>query len=341
MQKTLTGGQQKDYGKLSGSAKKYLEEQEALTRATGFNRKQQEAAQEKFMSQERFGAKIAQLEREGTEESMAAARRLTSDMKKAAAVSDEFGQAYADSVTGMYTSDASVKGLQSTQNALMEHINNTLDGRIKTEEESNASFQGIFSKMKETQEMFEGSQLAGVTEGFLFNMKTFQRGTQLANNGFDRQMAESKDEVDKLMGTVSGVDKQLTRFTKDVLGKQIDDMVAVQAKLNGQFSTAGVGVDGFMDIVKNAGKLMLDMVKKGSELLMEMSTLAVNKLREMLGIEGPTAERLETERQDEANSEQTTTGEAVAQAPAKAIEAGGDIAAIIVGAVNTKAGKAV
>ena len=341
MQNTLTLGQQKDYGKLSGAAKKYLEEQEALTRATGFTRKQQEAAQEKFMSQERFGAKIAQLEREGTEESRAVAKRLTSDLAKAASVSDQFAQAYADSVTQMYTSDASVKGLTSTQGTLGEYLNDVLENRIKTEEESNAGFQKIFKAMDESQEAFSGSQLAGATQGFLFDMKTFQTAQIRARNGFDVQMKESKDEVDKLMGTIDGADKQLTRFTKDVLGKQIDDMVALQAQLNGQFSTAGVGVDGFMDIVKNAGKLMLDMVKKGSELLMEMSTLAVNKLREMLGIEGPTAERLETERRDEANSEQTTIGEAVAQAPAKAIEAGGDIAAIVVGAIHTKAGKAV
>ena len=341
MQNTLTLGQQKDYGKLSGAAKKYLEEQEALTRATGFTRKQQEAAQEKFMSQERFGAKIAQLEREGTEESRAVAKRLTSDLAKAASVSDKFAQAYADSVTQMYTSDASVKGLTSTQGTLGEYLNDVLEGRIKSEEESNAGFQKIFKAMDETQENFSGSQLAGATEGFLFDMKTFQTAQIRARNGFDVQMKESKDEVDKLMGTIDGADKQLTRFTKDVLGKQIDDMVALQAQLNGKFSTAGVGVDGFMDIVKNAGTLMMDMVKKGSELLMEMSTLAVNKLREMLGIEGPTAERLETERRDEANSAQTTTGEAVAQAPAKAIEAGGDIAAIVVGAIHTKAGKAV
>ena len=341
MQNTLTLGQQRDYGKLSGAAKKYLEEQEALTRATGFTRKQQEAAQEKFMSQERFGAKIAQLEREGTEESRAVAKRLTSDLAKAASVSDKFAQAYADSVTQMYTSDASVKGLMSTQGTMGEYLNDVLENRIKSEEESNAGFQKIFKAMDETQENFSGSQLAGATEGFLFDMKTFQTAQIRARNGFDVQMKESKDEVDKLMGTIDGADKQLTRFTKDVLGKQIDDMVALQAQLNGKFSTAGVGVDGFMDIVKNAGKLMLDMVKKGSELLMEMSTLAVNKLREMLGIEGPTSERLKAERQDEANSEQTTIGEAVAQAPAKAIEAGGDIAAIVVGAIHTKAGKAV
>lgn len=250
LQSNLTQGQQRDYGKLSGAARKYIEEQEILTRVTGFNRKQQEAAQEKYLSQQRFGAKIQALMDEGTQESIAAAKRLTSDMQKAAAVSDDFGQAFADSVTGMLTTDAAVRGNQSTNGKLLEYQNAVLEGRIKTDEEANAGFQELLGTTKEVGKMMNATFQTGVGEDFLLTFKTFQNASKLANQNFAEQMKDAKDQVEKLAGTIDGADEQLNRFTGLVMA-QNNKMLKDQAALNGQFSTAVAG-GGFMDKLMKA-----------------------------------------------------------------------------------------
>jgi len=61
IQSTLSLGQQRDYGKLAGAARQYIVETEAITKLTGLSRKQQEDAKEKTMSDQRSGARIAEL----------------------------------------------------------------------------------------------------------------------------------------------------------------------------------------------------------------------------------------------------------------------------------------
>ena len=269
LQNTLSQGQQRDYGKLSGAAKKYIEEQEILTRVTGFNRKQQEAAQEKYLSQQRFGAKIAALEAEGTEESRAAAKRLVADMQKAAAVSDDFGQAFADSVTGMLTTDAAVRGNQSTNGKLLEYQNDVLEGRIKTDQEANAAFQGVISTMAEVGKASNMAGQTGVFEDYLLSFKTFQKATQLANNNFAEQMDVAKGEVDKLAGTIGGVDKQLDRYT-GMLERQITQMAALQQQLNGQFSEgqSGSAIMEYLQKLVDSMKPTIDLFMKLWEIVL-------------------------------------------------------------------------
>ena len=269
LQSNLTQGQQRDYGKLSGAARKYIEEQEILTRVTGFNRKQQEATQEKYLSQQRFGAKIQSLMDEGTEESIAAAKRLTSDMNKAAAVSDDFGQAFADTVTGMLTTDAAIKGNQSTNGKLLEYQNAVIEGRIKTDEEANAGFQELLGTTKEVGKTMNAAFQTGVAEDFLLTFKTFQNASKLANQNFAEQMADAKTQVEKLAGTIDGADEQLNRFT-GLLKGQNDKMLADQAALSGKFTT-GVAGAGFMDKFMKSMLELSDWIIKVCNVLKPLS----------------------------------------------------------------------
>ena len=326
LQSTLSQGQQRDYGKLTVGMKKYLEETEALARVTGVSRKEQEAAQEKYLSQQRFGAKVQQLRDDGQNE---AADLLVSQMRKYAAKGEMYAQAFADSSTGMLTSEAALKGNMSSNGRIMEEGMAIAEGRIKTDQEANESFQQTMGSVKDVTKSMNMLYQAGVGEDFLLPLKEGVEITKAANQNFAEQIKDAAEEVKKLINSTDEVDDQLKRYNALIKG-QNDEMLALQASLNGAFSSAGIGLGSFTELLQNAGKIF-----------MELSTVALNKMREILGIEGPTEERLEIERQDEANTSQATMGESVAMAPAKIIEAAGDIAALGVGIISKDAGKAI
>jgi GH24 family phage-related lysozyme (muramidase) len=261
LQNTLSQGQQRDYGKLSGGMKKYLEETEALARVTGLNRKEQESAQEKYLAQQRFGAKIQELRDEGTVESNRAADLLIAGMKRAAAQGDMAAQAYADQTTGMLTSDAAIKGNMSTQGKQLEQINNILEGRITNEDQLNVSQQELLVTTKEFGKSMNKVFQTGVGEDMLLPFAEFQKTAKLANQNFAEQMADAAEEVNKLINSTAAVDNQLKKYT-DLIKGQNDEMLALQKSLNGTFSAVGVGLEGFGEIIKKTGDVMIDMTKK-------------------------------------------------------------------------------
>jgi GH24 family phage-related lysozyme (muramidase) len=258
LQSTLSQGQQRDYGKLTSGMKKYLEETEALARVTGMNRKEQEAAQEKYLSQQRFGAKVQQLRDEGQNE---AADLLVSQMKKYAAKGDMFAQAFADSTTGMLTSDASIKGLMSSNGKILEEANAITSGRIKTEKEANESFQATMGSVKDVTKSMNMLYQAGVGEDLLLPFKEGAEITKAANQNFAEQIEDASEEVKKLINSTDEVDNQLKRYNSLIKG-QNDEMLTLQRSLNGAFSSAGIGLGTFSDIVKSTGDVMVDMTKK-------------------------------------------------------------------------------
>lgn len=97
---------------LAESARKYLVEQDALTKLTGMTRKEQEDAREEVLSQERFAAKAAELRARGegakADEMVATYAMLRKYNKDAA-------QGFADLSTGMITTEAAQKSYFATQ----------------------------------------------------------------------------------------------------------------------------------------------------------------------------------------------------------------------------------
>ena len=260
LQSNLSQGQQKDYGNLKMGMKKYLEETEALSRVSGMNRKEQEAAQEKYMAQQRFGAKIQELRDEGTVESNRAADLLISGMKKAAAQGEIFGQAYADQTTGMITTDAAIRGNQATQGKQLETINGILEGRIKNEAELNDAHQDTITTAKEFgKSMNKVYQMGG--EDMMLPFKELQDVSKAATNNFAEQMKDASAEVKKLINNTADIDTQLSRMN-DMIKRQNDTMLAEQQKLNDKFMDTGVAAGGFMENLTKAFQPLMDMIMK-------------------------------------------------------------------------------
>jgi GH24 family phage-related lysozyme (muramidase) len=263
LQSNLSQGQQRDYGKLVPQMKQYLENTEALARVTGMSRKEQEAAQEKYLSQQRFGAKVQQLRDEGQNE---AADLLVSQMQKYAAKGEMFAQAFADSTTGMITSDAAYKGLMSSNGKILEEANAITSGRIKTEKEANESFQQTMGSVKDVTKSMNMLYQAGVGEDFLLPFKEGADITKAANQNFAKQIEDAGETVKKLINSTDEVDGQLKRYN-GLIKSQNDQMLALQASLNGAFSSAGVGLQGFTEILENTGAIIMDLAKKALEVL--------------------------------------------------------------------------
>jgi len=258
MQSNLSQGQQKDYGQLKGAARKYIEETEALTRVTGMNRKEQEAAQEKYMAQQRFGAKVQQLMDEGKVDE---ANLLQSQMKKYAAKGEMFAQAFADMTTGMITSDAAMKGNMSTQGKMLEEANAITEGRIKTEADANQSFQETMTTVKDVHKSANALFQAGVGEDMFLPFKEGADITKAANQDFAKQVKEAETEVAKLTATVNKADAQLNRRVNMEI-EQNNRMIATQKNLDNKFQDTAIGTGTFMEKLAKAFEPLMKAIGK-------------------------------------------------------------------------------
>lgn len=104
---------------LTEGAHKYLLEQEALTKVTGMNRKDQEALREKTMSQERFAGRQAQLIAQGQTD---VAKSLMDAVTMIGATSPALAEAFADATAQNLTSQKAVALSQATNGKSMEII---------------------------------------------------------------------------------------------------------------------------------------------------------------------------------------------------------------------------
>jgi len=116
LQSRLGVRQVSDYGRVADSLNAYIAEQDAITKLTGAQRRQQEESAQKALAVEQFRAKINQLVAKGDEASIAEANRLM--------VSTDLSAAFAASASGFVTRGAGVTGQLVAQGKLQEIVNN-------------------------------------------------------------------------------------------------------------------------------------------------------------------------------------------------------------------------
>jgi LAS superfamily LD-carboxypeptidase LdcB len=111
---------------LAEGARRYLIEQDALTKLTGTSRKEIEDQMEAARSEQRFRAKLEEVRATQGE---AAAKRLENANIIISSQSKEMGQAFRDTSTGMLTTEAALKGNMTTQGELMRSTQQMLAGQ--------------------------------------------------------------------------------------------------------------------------------------------------------------------------------------------------------------------
>ena len=114
---------------LADGAKKYLVEQDALTKLTGTTRQEMEAAQEEARSEQRFRAKLEAMRASGDAKQIAAADELEKANKILSSQSKEAGQGFRDLSTGMVTSEAAQKALISSNGTALEQSQKIAEGQ--------------------------------------------------------------------------------------------------------------------------------------------------------------------------------------------------------------------
>ena len=125
LQSRLGNTQNKTTEELADSARKYLLEQEALTKITGLNRKEQDAIQERAMAQERYAGKMLQLKEEGN---ITGAERLRKFMTLVEGSGLEAGMA--DAASGMSFSAESIKAFNATAGQSTAIMQKLISGQI-------------------------------------------------------------------------------------------------------------------------------------------------------------------------------------------------------------------
>jgi hypothetical protein len=108
--------QNKTTEELAAGARRYLLEQDALTKLTGMTRKEQEDAREEIRSQERFAATLAEMRAKGQHKE---AKELEDTYLVLRSQSKEAAQGFADVSTGMLTTEAAQKSYLATQGESM------------------------------------------------------------------------------------------------------------------------------------------------------------------------------------------------------------------------------
>ena len=145
LQTRLGQSQTQSTQQLADGAKKYLVEQDALTKLTGQAREEREKEREAALSEQRFRAKVEQVR---ATQGDAAAQRLIDANDLISSRSKEAGQAFRDLSTGMVTTEAAQKGLISSNGELMRVAQAVANGQMSAVEATQISGRalGAFAK---------------------------------------------------------------------------------------------------------------------------------------------------------------------------------------------------
>ena len=127
LQARLGRAQTTSTDELAISAKKYILEQDALTKLTGTTRQEQEQQQERAMQEEQYAAKIRQLELSGQKDAADRLREMNTLMEQAG---PEMGRAFRASITGNLSSADAQKLNLSSQGKAMRDIRKVIDGTL-------------------------------------------------------------------------------------------------------------------------------------------------------------------------------------------------------------------
>jgi hypothetical protein len=135
LQSRIGQTQNKSTQELAESTRKYLIEQDALTKLTGLSRKEQEDAREEIRSQERFAAQLAEMRANNQHKE---AKELEDAYLIIRSRSKEAAQGFADLSTGMITTEAAQKSMLATQGESMRQAQRVIDGQARAEHAAQA-----------------------------------------------------------------------------------------------------------------------------------------------------------------------------------------------------------
>jgi hypothetical protein len=221
LQSRIGQTQNRTANELAEGARKYLIEQDALTKITGLTRKEQEQALHAAMSQERFSAQLAEMRAKGQHEQ---ARELQMAYLMLKGTSEEAAQSFIDVSTGMLTSESAQKGYLLTQGENMRQAQRIIAGQARAED----AVQKIAAAAGRTVNTMSGLARAGAFEQ---SFGSFSQGIELGLMS-ENNLAEARERAAKELerqGATGGkaADKLVQQQTDLTLAQQAE-MIATQ-----------------------------------------------------------------------------------------------------------------
>ena len=140
LQARLGRAQTTNTDELAVSARKYMLEQDALTKLTGTTRKEQEEQQERALQEEQYAAKIRQLELSGQKDAADRLRAMNTIMEQAG---PEMGRAFRASITGNLSSADAQKLNMASQGKALQEIRKVIAGTVDPVQASQTIFKQV------------------------------------------------------------------------------------------------------------------------------------------------------------------------------------------------------
>lgn len=279
---------------LAEGAKKYLVEQDALTKLTGMSRQEQEQAVEAARSQQRFRAKLEEMRNSGDAKQIAAADDMELTYKMLYKRSKEAAQGYGDLTTGMLGTEAAMKVNMSTQGEALVLADKQKAGMINGIQ----AFEGIGKAVGKSTKDFNMLYQTGVGEDMLLKISEGAELGYAANKDLSEEYNKiRKDQKDQGMEGGKAADGITDQYAKNVVQQQ---------KLNKEMEDSVFkGISNAQSLTGKLGDAAGVLTKAFSKL-----TDGVNKLLNILGLGEQEPERVKTKEEFEAEKGESGAKEA-------------------------------
>lgn len=195
--------QNKTTNELTESTKKYLYEQDALTKLTGLTRKEQEAAREEIRSQERFAAVLQQMRARGQTEQ---AKQLEDSYLILRSQSKDAAQGFADISTGNLQTEAAQKSMLATQGDSMRAAQQIQAGQLNAAQAA----QKVATAYGNTAERVGSLGLVGQFDSTFGSLSDAIKLGAMSQQDINKQYQKVIDERNR---QAAGADKMLDQQT--------------------------------------------------------------------------------------------------------------------------------
>lgn len=248
---------------LAEGAKKYLVEQDALTKLTGMSRQEQEQALEAGRSQQRFRAKLEEMRNSGDAKQIAAADEMELTYKMLYKRSKEAAQGYGDLTTGMLGTEAALKVNMSTQGEALILADKQKAGIANGIQ----AFEGIGKAVGKSTKEFNMLYQTGVGEDFLLKINEGAELGYASNKDLSEEYNKIREDQKK-QGMEGGkaADGITDQYAKNIkkqqdLNKEMEDAVFkgisnAQSVTSGLASATGVLTKAFATLTDGVNKLL-------------------------------------------------------------------------------------
>lgn len=314
---------------LADGAKKYLIEQDALTKLTGQAREDTEKQRQDALAEEQFRSKLRQMELAGDH---AGAQRLRDYNDLMSAINPLLGKGVRALSTGNLQSEAARQLLMSSAGQAAMDIEEVIAGTkpLARAADSTAKAIGEFSD--------EVGVNLGVlnANGVAFMDLAATQDIRIAQEkGFEKTLAkieedrkkqgieggQAADELQQAQTKLRLVQLDAMQAAQDFVAKGMLPATYASIKMAGATNTAVTALNRFVETMNKILDKLVGFFFDDPEV--------------------QASKRKQLELQDDLNTSQATFFEALQQAPAKLVEAGGDISAKVVGFAHEGAGQGI